>query len=269
MNNGSKSALADSVGGKILIGVAIAAISGLLGVLGGWIVARDAPPVAALEPSELTVAPDEVVQFSAEASNDPEGGDISFVWSVGGTELEESPIARCSANGAVAECRFISSGTFGVGVKVMDEGGLSSSAVGYVSVVIEGGYIGLRVVERAENSDAMYRALLSAVDWLEVQAHSPRLLVFYDPDKGRAVYAASAAAKADADLSVLQGAKIMVPFSSGRAFDVIREGLEQAGASVVSMPADQVILALQSGAGEVGFVPMSKPGSICELTSRC
>lgn len=108
MNNGSKSALADSVGGKILIGVAIAAISGLLGVLGGWIVARDAPPVAALEPSELTVAPDEVVQFSAEASNDPEGGDISFVWSVGGTELEESPIARCSANGAVAECRFIS-----------------------------------------------------------------------------------------------------------------------------------------------------------------
>jgi len=265
MNDNKARAPADTVGGKILIGVAIAAISGILGVVGGWIVARNAPPVAKLVPTSLTAPTDEVVQFSASASSDPEGDPLTYVWTVGGTALEESPVARCNAKGDLAECRFMSPGTYGVNVKVSDKSGLSDVAAAYVSVEIKGGYIGLRVATSGQKSDELYRALLAAVDWAVVQAHSPRLLIFYDPDRRRAVYAASIKPDKKVDVSVLAGTKVLVPFPPGPALEAVKAGLEKAGARVVSMPADQVILALRSGAGEVGFVSLSKPspGSIC------
>jgi ABC-type Na+ efflux pump permease subunit len=96
----------ETVAGKILIGVAVAVISGAIGALGGAIFTGNVPPEAEITPEAVTVRPDASVQFSAEASRDPEGGNLTYTWSVGGIPFDKTPWAQCSADGPRAECRF-------------------------------------------------------------------------------------------------------------------------------------------------------------------
>jgi hypothetical protein len=164
------------------------------------------------------------------------------------------------ANDPWASCRFLVPGTYGVTARVTGAAGATTAAAEHVTVVIEGGYVVLRVAPNIAQTADIERALLHAVDWVAVHEKASRLLVFHDPDSGHAVYAAALRPGPVVNLSSLESVKVRLPFAQGGAVTLIREALEAAGPSMQVMPEVETIMAFRAGAGAVGLVSVDRPG---------
>ncbi len=265
----------ETVLGKLLIGTALAVISALIGGVVAWMSIKDEPPVVSISPKEITVAALEPTIFSAEASHDPEGADLTFAWSLNGQPFGSSPVAVCSETPkpSVVSCRFSMSGTHAVTVAGKDPSSLVSSAAATVQVKLENGYLGLVInVGDMITQSAIETAILYGVDWGEVQTLVGRPIILNDPILKTSVYAALygrdlEAAKSALSVTSIAGIKVGSFGLRQEAQDIIQLQAAEAGLhiSFFSMPANEVMSGIQAGIGEGGFLAISSPAELQSL----
>jgi hypothetical protein len=262
--------VADTVLGKILIGVAVAAGSAFI----SWFVSRATyvpppppKPSAAIVPKELLAQANAMTEFSAEGSTVPSAERPAYVWRVGGLEPNKSPVARCSVNEATLSCRFMLPGTFAVSVEVVDANGQSNSAVSVISVSVPGGYLGL-FIDR-DDPDAL-RSLLYDVDWIALQSLVTRPIVLQDPETNAPIFAALVEPPFDAPdpppwRGKANGLKIALPPLPSEARSEFEIALAQIGVVTVTLPAYEVFLATERGMVDLGFVAIDSPEALSEI----
>ena len=268
--NGSQ--FADTVGGKILVGVVVAAASAFI----SWFVSRATfvppppeRPVARITPSEASVQANDAIEFSAEGSTFPSAEDRSFEWKVSGLPPNESPVARCKEGFSTFSCRFMLPGTFAVSVEVVDANGERSGDAAAISVKIPYGYFGLML--RSEDPDA-FRALLYDVDWVKLQSLVSRPIVLQDPDTNLPVYAALAdKPEYDGDSPPWQGAasglKIAVPGLPPDAKEAVEIALSDIGMVPLTLAFAENYTALETGVIDGGFMAIDSPDQLINLNN--
>lgn len=257
---------ANTTTGKIVIGVSIACIIGVLGHISGRLLAPAIPPVARLSPEMITINAGQVVEFNAAASNDPAFEDLTFDWKISGHPIHESSVGHCN-HGAVLSlvtCVFTAPGTFSVSVIVKNSSGLSSTATSPVTVLLKDGFIGLflRLGHSGDQRDNSYRAILQAIDWQSVQKYVSRPIVLYDPDLRAPVFAASVNQKdraaIDPDIAgSLFGATLLVPRFRDEAMKIIVEAIEKLGGRVLIHNLTDAPNLLTAGRSDSGFAYVS------------
>lgn len=259
--NPEQRAFADTTIGKIAIGAAI----GLIGAAISFAVARYTlvltPPNAVLQPEKATVTAGEIIEFSAAGSSDPDGGALRYGWTLGGLPFADSAVAQCTtrADDSLAICRFAAPGTFALGLRVVSESELEARAVASIKVTIENGYIGILL--QGSDTDDAYRELLYGVDWVAVQALSPRPIVLFDPDSDAPVFALSfigttAQRAIKRPTGALAGRKIMLAGFPRKAAAALEFELIALGAATAQIPFGEVAMAMQAGVADgasVGF----------------
>lgn len=259
----------DSTGGKIFIGVAIFAFTGLLSYFGGRITAPNSAPVASLVPEKVEAEAGETIQFSAAESISPDGSIENYRWSIGGYPHEQSSVGYCdiSEDQQNATCIFSAPGNFSVSVEIVADDDKSDIAVSPVSIAMTNGFVGLLLKsgsEKKERDDA-FRALLKLADWPEIQRGVSRPILLYDPDLGEPVFAASInSSKYNSngigDSKALAGVKLIVPRFSVEIRSLLAALVESHGGTLVVIPASEIYTALSTGLSNSGFLPVSSVG---------
>ncbi|MEL6957700.1 MAG: hypothetical protein AAGL89_01965 [Pseudomonadota bacterium] len=129
-----------------------------------------------------------------------------------------------------------------------------------MTVELQNGYLAMIVIAEGAGIDAVYRDLLNAVDWSALQAQVRTPILVFDPDQRIALPAATVRPDQSKVGDALEGAKIMVPLGpDSEPFELIRDALEQRGATIVAVPPDQIDASLESGLGEIGLALVSSP----------
>lgn len=265
---------ADTVTGKILIGVAVAAGSAFI----SWFASRAtyvAPPplkpIARIVPTEAVVQANTVIEFSAAGSVFHDTDRPSYVWRVSGLEPNVSPAARCSGVETILSCRFIVPGTFAVSVEVIDANGQSSMSASSITVSVPNGYLGL--ILRGGRRDSL-KALLYDIDWAALQPLTRgRLIILEDPETGAPVYAALAeppttATSPPAWRGAAAGLKIAIPPMSANARIAFETALIEIGLVPVTLPFAEIFSATEQGMTDVGFVMIDSPGALTDVLHK-
>lgn len=228
-------AFPDTVVGKIVIGVAIAAASAVITVAVGQLTASKPDPVLAIEPPDASVEAGRTVEFAATGLPPAKDPRMKLDWQLSGAPLANNPIGSCeSEDGArIIRCRLALPGIFALTLRSSTAGGREIAAVASVEVVAPGAYIAL-VLAGVYNAEAAYRALLNSVDWVEIQRSTPRPIVLYDPDLGAPIFAASHRPREgiDVDVGSLAGVTVSVWSEAHASADALRAPLEELGARV-------------------------------------
>lgn len=273
MSNGSPRAnppFADTVTGKIVVGLVVAAGSALI----AWFVSRatyepppEPRPSADIVPESIVARAFETVEFTAEGSRVPSANPPDFSWRISGLEPNRSPGARCTDRGATIGCRFSLPGTFAVAVTVRDTNGQSSSAAASVTVSVPNGYLG--ILTRLDDADAQ-RALLYDIDWVRLQGLVGRPILLQDPETGSAVYAALAQPPDEAGTQpswegAAAGLKVAIPQLPPEARQEFEIALSEIGMVPVTMPFGEIITATERGAIDLGFVAVDSPDALAAL----
>lgn len=270
----------DTFTGKILIGAIVGAIGTIFGAFVTWVMIANKPPVANLVPSTLEATALQPISFSAEASNDPEGGNLTYSWSLNALPFGSSPAANCSPSSkpSLINCRFVMPGTHAVSVLVYDEDGLSNPASASITVSVERGYVSLYLKAPGGQAGqaAAETALLYGVDWSKIQSHIGRPVILFDPELGSSVYAATVERdieKARAALNAQGATDNLKIGGSGlrpEVRDLIMIQASEAGMSLFffDLPAGEVIAGTESGIGEGGFILTTSPTQFEELRKR-
>jgi len=264
---------ADTVAGKILIGVAVAAGSAFI----SWFVSRATyvpppppQPVARITPTTALVQANTVVEFSAKGSSVQGAEQSIYSWRVSGLEPNKSPVARCAEKIATLSCRFALPGTFAVSIDVVDANGQYASAVSTITVSVPNGYLGLML--GSDNPNAL-RALLYDIDWVSLQSLVARPIVLQDPETGTPVYAAFADPPDDATdpppwRNAAAGLKIAIPRLSPESSMAFEVALTQIGLVPVVLPFSEIYAATERGAVDLGFVSVNSPVGLAEKIAR-
>jgi len=264
---------ADTVTGKIVVGLAVAAGSALI----GWIVSRatyeppaEPRPDVQISPSTIVAQANEVVEFSAEGSSVPSSAAPAYSWSIGGLEPNKSPIANCQELTAVIRCRFALPGTFAVSVTVLDANGQSGSAAASVTVSIPNGY--LAVYARSVTPEAR-RALAYDVDWVSLQTLVGRPIILDDPETGAPVYAVLVQAPSGNGTppdwrGAAAGLKVAIPRLSPEAQTQFEVALGRIGIVPITLPLGEIQVATERGAVDLGFLPVDSPDALARLSSE-
>lgn len=264
---------ADTVFGKILIGVAVAAGSAFI----SWFVSRatyEPPPpprpVADIAPPTILAQANAIVEFSAKGSSIPSPATPSYLWRVSGLEPNKSPVAKCEENGATLSCRFALPGTFAVSVDIVDANGQSSSAASTITVSVPSGYLGLML--SSDNPNAL-KALLYDVDWVALQSLVTRPIILIDPESNAPVYAALAEPPSDATdpppwRGAAAGLKVAIPPLPPESSLQFEIALAEIGLSPVRLPFSEVYVATERGAIDLGFVVIDSPEVLAEIVGR-
>lgn len=270
----------DTVAGKILIGAVVGIIGTLFGAFVTWITIANEPPIADLVPSTLEAAALQPISFSAEASSDPEGGELTYIWSLNALPFGSSPAANCSPStkASLINCRFVMPGTHAVSVLVSDDAGLSNPASASVTVTVERGYVSLYIKAPGGQigQAAAETALLYGVDWSDVQSRIGRPVILFDPELGSSVYAATVERdieKARAALDAQGATDNLKIGGSGlrpEVRDLITVQASDAGMSLFffDLPAGEVISGTETGIGDGGFILTTSPAQFEELRKR-
>ena len=263
--------------GKIVVGLSVAAGGALIGALITWATTRNAPPTVALSPESLEAEALEEVRFTAEGSADPEGDPLAFAWRLNALPFDASPAAQCAATPlpSVVTCRFLMPGTHAVTVEATDGRRLRASRSASVTVILEGGYVGL-VLGDSGSRDALERALLYAVDWRTVQANVASPIVLNDPDLPGTVYAASRIPDIERARTAMTRAvppHVVQIYSFGLpqgARDLIVSGAAEAGLAVsfVILPPGEVATAIGDAKPDGGIVLLDRPSVLAEIRER-
>ena len=187
---GNSESFADTVTGKIVVGLVIAAGSAIM----SWVVSRATyvsppaeRPVVQIVPAETVALANQAIDFSAAESTAATEGPLVYDWRISGLEPNRSPVARCTDKGATLSCVFVLPGTFAVSATATDASGQFGSAASAVTVSVKNGYFGLLL--RSENPNAV-RALMYDVDWLSLQSLISRPIVLIEPESNTPAYAA-------------------------------------------------------------------------------
>lgn len=265
--------LADTVLGKILIGVAVAAGSAFI----SWFVSRATyvpppppRPVAEIAPQTILAQANAIVEFSAKGSSVPSPERPSYLWRVSGLEPNKSPVARCDDKGATLSCRFALPGTFAVSVDVVDANGQSGSAASTITVSVPSGYLGLMLGSDDPNA---LRALLYDVDWVALQSLVTRPIILLEPETNAPIYAALAEPPSDAAdpppwRGAAAGLKIAIPLLPPESRLEFEIALAQIGLAPVTLPFSEVYMATERGAVDLGFVVVDSPEALAEIGGR-
>jgi hypothetical protein len=113
--------------------------------------------------------------------------------------------------------------------------------------------------DRQVRSDA-YRVLLRRIDWARVQQSITPLILLYDPDKGRNVFASDTVFDPEFEgVDVLQGLKLRIPRFAEPARGLVVSALEALGVTVTEIPYAEAILSIERGAVDGGFVTLGDP----------
>jgi len=261
---------ADTILGKILVGVAVAAGSAFV----SWSVSRATyvppplpKPLAEIVPKTILAQANTIVEFSAKGSSVPGSEPPSYVWSVGGLELNRSPVARCNDKNSTLSCRFVLPGTFSVAVDVLDENGETSSAASTITVSVPGGYLGLLL---GKNDADAQKALLYDIDWAALQSLVTRPIILMEPDTQAPVYAALAEPPAVANdpppwRGTAAGLKVAIPPlppEAGLQFEI---ALAEIGLVPLTLPFSEVYAAATQGAIDLGFLVIDSPEALAEV----
>lgn len=270
---GARTPPANTVLGKILIGIAIAAGSAFI----SWFVSRATHvppplprPVAEIAPATILAQANAIVEFSAKGSSIPSPETPSYLWRVSGLEPNKSPVAKCDDKGSTLSCRFVLPGTFAVSVDVVDANGESSSAASSITVSVPSGYLGLML--GSDNSNAL-KALLYDIDWVALQSLVTRPIILIEPESKAPVYAALAEPPADATdpppwRGAASGLKVAIPPLPPESRLQFEIALAEIGLVPVRLPFSEVYLATERGAIDLGFVVIDSPGGLTEMTVR-
>lgn len=268
---------AETTGGKIFIGAVVAVIGTLFGAFLTWVTLSNQPPVASIVPETLDAHALLPVIFSAAGSNDPDGDQLHYEWSLNALPFGANPAARCSptTDPATANCRFVMPGTHAVTVAVEDEWGARRSTSASITVTITRGYVSLYF--RASSDEtiqaAAERALLYAVDWGKVQSMVGRPILLFDPDSGSAVYASTI----DRDLTRAQDALaskfVRDNFKIGgfgltqETKDFIAMQAGEVGMTIFffDVPFGEVVTGTEAGIGDGGFILSDSPEAFTRL----
>lgn len=270
---GERKAPAETVVGKIFIGIAVAAGSALI----SWFLSRATyvpppppKPAAQISPSTVVAQANATVEFSAKGSSVPSPETPAYLWRVSGLEPNKSPVARCDDKGATLSCRFVLPGTFAVSVDVVDTNGQSGSAASTITVSVPSGYLGLIL----SNDDAnALRALLYDVDWVSLQSLVTRPIIILDPDSRSPVYAALAdPPSGTADPPPWRGAaaglKVAIPPLPTEPKLQFEIALAEIGLVPVTLPFSEVYTATERGLVDVGFLTFDDPARLTETSGR-
>ena len=264
---------ADTVLGKILIGVAVASGSAFI----SWLVSRATyvpppppKPVAEIAPSEFLAQANAIVEFSAKGSSVPSRETPSYFWRVGGFEPNQSPVARCADKGATLSCRFAFPGTFAVSVDVVDANSQSSSAVSAITVSVPNGYLGIMLSSDDPNA---FKSLLYEVDWVALQSLVTRPIILTEPGSGTPIYAVLAEPPPEATdpppwRGEAAGLKVAIPPLPPESRSEFKATLAETGLVPVELPFSEVYLATEQGAIDLGFVEIDSPGGLPEISGR-
>lgn len=268
-----RTAPADTVIGKIFIGIAVAAGSAII----SWVVSRATyvppplpKPAAQISPSTIVAQANAIVEFSAQGSSVPSPEKPDYQWRVSGLEPNNSPVARCDDKGATLSCRFALPGTFAVSVDVVDANGQVGSAASTITVSVPSGYLGLLLGN--ENEEAL-RALLYDVDWVALQSLVTRPIIILDPDSRSPVYAALATPPdGTADPPPWRGAaaglKIAIPPLPAESRLQFEIALVEIGLVPVTLPFSENYTATERGAIDVGFLSIDDPAGLSDTRDR-
>lgn len=247
----------DSIAGQIIIGVVVAAIVGI----GGWLLGRATAPAV---PPALTLLPETAsaqvgldVEFNAVTDVDPS----NLTWRVGGQLVGQSHIAQCNTGDLRLRCRFLVPGTYSVSATVTAANGLQATMHSPVTVVFPDRYytVFLQSPDPDLRAEA-YRTLLRRVDWVAVQQAIDPLILLYDPDRGRNVYAADTEYDPDYEgADVLQGLKLRIPRFREPPRDLVVGQLQALGVALTEIPYSEAISAIEYGAVDGGFVALGDP----------
>ncbi|MBL6429841.1 MAG: hypothetical protein HOY44_20140 [Maritimibacter sp.] len=247
----------ESLGGQILVGVTVAAIVGI----GGWVLGRATAPA---EPPSLEITPESVTaQVGLDTEFNAIGGpDVrTLTWRVAGQPVGRSHVAQCDAVAAQLMCRFLVPGTYSVSATATAANDLEVTRHSSVSVVFPDRYytVFIQNPDRQVRSDA-YRVLLRRIDWARVQQSITPLILLYDPDKGRNVFAADTVFEPEFEgVDVLQGLKLRIPKLTEPARGLVVGPLEALGVTVTEIPYAEAILSIERGAIDGGFVTLGDP----------
>jgi hypothetical protein len=244
----------DTILGQIIIGIAIAALSGFGGWLWGNWTASPIPPLVEITPKQISAKVGETVDFSINSNYE----NVSVSWQIGGLKFGETNIADCSDSeqDTLISCRFATPGTHAVGAEIKTEKGLSATDTASVKVALEGGYVGFVFpgLSESRKSDA-YRLFLSSFDWVLIQQSISRPIILYDPDLKRNVYAVGHKTSVlPADATALQGVRVMTPHFREPGKSHFREKLSELGAVQLPMAFAEIYTALETGLAEASIV---------------
>lgn len=257
---------AETVKGKIVIGVLIACIVGVLGHVSGRLVAPILPPNARISPEMITVDAGQVVEFNAAESSDPKSNQLTYDWKISGHRIHQSSVGHCNHGTelSLVACVFVAPGTFSVSVIATNSSGLSSTATSPVTVLLKNGFVGLflNLGESVDERDDAYRLILQAIDWPTVQKNVSRPIILYDPDLRAPVYAASVTHKSDSEIDQniigsFGGRSLIVPNFRKEAMDIIRKSIRELGGTVIVSYIADIPPALTAGRSNSGFASVS------------
>lgn len=272
-NTSTQRPFADTALGKIVVGLVVAAGSAFI----AWFVSRatyEPPPTprpdAKIAPTSVLAQANEVVEFTAQGSSVPSSEAPTYFWSVGGLDLNKSPVARCTDRGTTIGCRFILPGTFAVSVRVLDANGQPSSAAASVTVSIPSGYLGVLLGKDDPNA---LRALLYDVDWVSLQALVARPIVLQDPETGAPIYAAlveppAAMAANPPWRGAATGLKVAIPRLPSDVQAEFEVALAQIGMVPVTLPLGEIFEATERGAVDLGFIAVDSPEALTEMAGN-
>ena len=262
-----QSPFADTVLGKIIIGVAIA----MGGAFISWFVSRAThvppplpKPTAEIVPESTLAQANAIIEFSAEGSAIPSAEEPLYQWRVGGLGVNESPVAKCSDAGATLGCRFSLPGTFAVSVEIRDSNGQTDTAASTITVSVPNGYLGLML--GSDDPDAL-RALLYDVDWVKLQSLVSRPIVLQEPETKAPIYAIFAEPPIEATdpppwRNAAEGLKVAIPPLSPEAHAEFENALAQIGLVSVTLSFAEVFMATERGAVDLGFVAIDSPDAL-------
>ena len=244
----------ESIAGKVIVGVAVAAIAGFGGWVWGQVTAKPTVPTVVVTPKSATAPVGEPIDFAVTTNY----LQVTPEWSLGGRLLGESSAAYCEAgqDGKVLTCRFAMPGSVAVTAAITTEDGLMASDSVSVKVNIPGGYVAFVFpgLSKSRTHDA-YRLFLTSFDWVKIQSSIPRPIILYNPDLKRNVYAlAKTKSQPPGDPRALYGVRVLVPNLAEPGRSYLNAKLTELGAVQLSMAFAEINAALMTGLAESSLV---------------
>jgi hypothetical protein len=243
---------ANSISGRIFIAVAAGSVLGVLGWLADLFTEPTAPPSIALAAPEAPVSAG--LPFSLTAS--APGVSVSdWRWHIQGEAIETSRVGHCRTrgDGSTLVCLLPSPGSVTFSA-IADSGAGTGRADVAVGVELADWFIGLLFSPSHDRDadDAVWRALIAALDWPAVQLRIPSApIMLYDPDARDVVPAFHAVPAPDADPDRLLGQRIMLSGVGQEALEVLGPALEEAGIRVAPIGPRVGLRAMERGMGEL------------------